>query len=416
MFEGSTVLPALYVHLPWCVRKCPYCDFNSHALVGEMPETDYLAALLEDFLWEADRLASSGDLQPLESVFFGGGTPSLFAPRSIEYFLDSLSRRGWLGAETEITLEANPGAIDSKAFAGFRAAGVNRLSLGAQSFSDDSLRALGRVHDGAAAIRSVDSAARHFENFNIDLMHGLPGQSLAAAQRDVRVAVNSGASHLSLYQLTIEPNTEFARRPPQLPDEATMTAIETNITNAAESGGFLRYEVSAFALKDRECAHNLNYWRFGDYLGIGAGAHSKLTLGNEIVRTARVRRPAGYMQRAGSAEVVASERRVGATDLRFEYLMNALRLVQGFSLEDYSRRTGLDSADLQPQLSALESAGLLSQSLAGNISTTDLGKLHLNAILREYLPEPQTAVSAQGTLVTSSTRHRGQAPQAKHLL
>lgn len=394
MTVNAAAIPlAAYVHLPWCIRKCPYCDFNSHAVHGAPPFDAYADGVARDIAWTAARLSSSPS-RPLQSVFFGGGTPSLFAPRHIGKILDALEKNFSFAADVEITLEANPGAAERKSFRGFRAAGVNRLSIGAQSFSDASLRAIGRVHNAADAVRAA--AAAHgagFTNVNVDLMFALPGQAAAAAAADVAQAVALAPAHLSVYQLTIEPNTVFHRRPPPLPDEDAAAAMQQRIARQLAAAGYRRYEVSAYARGGFRCRHNLNYWRFGDYLGFGAGAHAKLSGGGGIIREHRVRNPRRYLERAGGEGAVAGRRLLRGGELPLEFLMNALRLVDGFHPALFTERTGLPRQRLQSAVNAPRPAALLAQS-KNNIRTTARGFAMLNDLLAEFTPPPVHATMA----------------------
>jgi len=371
----------LYLHLPWCERKCPYCDFNSHER-AELPESDYVTALLADLEYEL-ALAPG---RPLVSVFIGGGTPSLFSAGAIARLLDGVAQRATLAPDAEITLEANPGSAEAARFAGYRAAGVNRLSLGIQSFSDRALGQLGRVHDAAAAHAAVDAARRAgFERLNLDLMHGLPGQSVAEGLADLHTAMALAPGHLSWYQLTIEPNTVFHRRPPALPVEDTLAALETEGFALLADGGYQRYEVSAYAQPEQACAHNRNYWEFGDYLGIGAGAHGKLsTPAGDILRRARLRQPEAYLREQGAARV-GSERTLADSERSGEFMLNALRLIEGVPRELFSARTGLDLHSLSPTLESLRARGLLKEG--EHLATTTLGLRFLDAVVAEFFPE-----------------------------
>ena len=334
----------LYVHLPWCTRKCPYCDFNSHA-AADFPESAYLAALLADLDEERARIGA----RSIETVFIGGGTPSLFSVAAVEALLVGIRARVELALDCEITLEANPGSADADRFAGYRAAGVNRLSIGVQSFDDGALERIGRIHDAAAAHRAVEKAqVAGFERINIDLMYGLPGQTCQAALADVRGALDHGASHVSHYELTIEPNTLFHRSPPPRPDEDLLWGMHVASVAQLESAGLERYEISAYARPGERCRHNLNYWRFGDYVGIGAGAHGKLTVGpGAIERRAKTRNPRSYLAAAGTPAALHIERIGEQSALTTEFLMNALRLVDGVPADLLQARTQqtLDSID-----------------------------------------------------------------------
>jgi oxygen-independent coproporphyrinogen-3 oxidase len=378
---------ALYIHLPWCVRKCPYCDFNSRALRGVLPEDDYLAALLADLDAALPRIRMRG----VASIFMGGGTPSLFSARGVKRLLDGIRARAPLADDVEITLEANPGALEGAGkLADFRAAGVNRLSLGVQSFNDARLAALGRVHDRGAALRAAAEAVRHFERVNLDVMYGLPGQNLAGALADVETALEFSPAHLSCYQLTLEANTRFAARPPTLLPAADLCAdMGEAIQSRLAAAGFVHYETSAFARPGHCCRHNLNYWRFGDYLGLGAGAHSKFgrrsgTGARQVVREARWRRPAAYLRAIAAGRAAHAAWIVPAEELPFEFLMNALRLTEGFAPALYEARTGLSFAALLPRLRAAASAGLLRVRPDG-VAPTARGRRFLNRILIDFL-------------------------------
>ena len=377
---------SLYVHLPWCVRKCPYCDFNSHAAPDTLPEEAYVAALLADL--DVDLEHAMG--RPLLGVFIGGGTPSLFAPESIDRLLRGIATRLTLADDCEVTLEANPGAADSARFAGYRAAGVNRLSIGVQSFDDARLAAIGRIHDGDAARRALDAAhAAGFRRINADLMFALPGQDGSAAMRDVEQALAAGATHVSHYHLTIEPNTRFASFPPTLPDEDRAAVMQDDCVRLLEAAGLLRYEVSAWSVPGEECRHNLNYWRFGDYLGIGAGAHGKLSepAGGRIVRTLRVRHPRQYLARSAPVE----RREVRGAELAFEYMLNALRLAEGVETRCFESRTGLALDTLRPLLEQARERGLLLAD-AGRLVATPLGQRFLDDLVALFLPPPGGAI------------------------
>jgi oxygen-independent coproporphyrinogen-3 oxidase len=371
---------ALYVHLPWCVRKCPYCDFNSHERTGELPEADYVGALLADL----DVAAPLAQGRNLASVFIGGGTPSLFSPQSIGRLVEGIAARVALAPGAEITLEANPGAAEAHHFRGYREAGVNRLSIGVQSFQPARLRALGRIHDDVEARHAIEHALLCFERVNLDLMYVLPGQTPEEAEADCEIAVASGATHLSFYQLTIEPNTVFHRHRPELPDEDTAAAIEETVHERLALAGFSRYEVSAWSRPGEECRHNLNYWRFGDYLGIGAGAHAKITLPEGARREARSRVPADYLRRVAAGDAVVERREIAAADLPFEFMMNALRLTAGFPEKLYAERTGLPLGSAEPALSTAIERGLLARE-RGEIRPTALGCRYLNDLTGLFL-------------------------------
>ncbi|HEX4871254.1 MAG TPA: radical SAM family heme chaperone HemW [Nevskiaceae bacterium] len=384
---APAVLPlAVYLHFPWCVRKCPYCDFNSHALRGEVPEADYVAALLRDLDHE---LAQRPEPREVVSVFLGGGTPSLFSGAAIGAVLEGLSQRLRLVSEVEITLEANPGTTDEGHFRDYRAAGVNRLSLGVQSLDGEQLRKLGRIHDAAAVGRAVRAArAAGFERLNLDLMFALPGQTLAAAEADLAAALAFEPEHLSYYQLTLEPNTEFAARPPLLPDDDSAWAIQEAGQARLAAAGYAQYEVSAYARPGQRCRHNQVYWTFGDYLGLGAGAHGKRSFWREgewvIERRARHKHPRGYLGAAGSEAAVQESREIPAAERPFEYLMNALRLHEGFDLAHYEAATGLPRASLAPGLAAAGQQGLV-EIVGEQVRASLRGRQYLNALLRLFL-------------------------------
>ena len=352
---------SLYVHLPWCIRKCPYCDFNSHEMrAGDMPEQRYIDALVADL--EAALPLVWG--RTVHSIFLGGGTPSLFSPQAIDQLLAAIRARLKLSADCEITLEANPGTFEKDRFRAFRSAGVTRLSVGVQSFNDEHLKAIGRVHDRAQAIAALEEAARSFDTFNLDLMYALPGQTQAQLRQDVDQALAFAPPHLSIYHLTIEPNTWFAKYPPQVPEDDEAYAMLDIITERTGLAGLQRYEVSAYARSGHHCRHNLNYWQFGDYLGIGAGAHSKLSFAHRIVRQVRLREPRLYMDKALQGLPIAQEEEIRRADLPFEYMLNALRLRQGFALAEFSERTGLALTAIQHGLEEAERKGLVTRDLA----------------------------------------------------
>ncbi|MDP1654913.1 MAG: radical SAM family heme chaperone HemW [Hylemonella sp.] len=352
---------SLYVHLPWCMRKCPYCDFNSHEMrAADMPEQRYIDALVADL--EAALPLVWG--RTVHSIFLGGGTPSLFSPQAIDRLLADIRARLKLSADCEITLEANPGTFEKDRFRAFRSAGVTRLSVGVQSFNDEHLKAIGRVHDRAQAIAALEEAARSFDTFNLDLMYALPGQTQAQLRQDVDQALAFAPPHLSIYHLTIEPNTWFAKYPPQVPEDDEAYAMLDILTERTGLAGLQRYEVSAYARTGHHCRHNLNYWQFGDYLGIGAGAHSKLSFAHRIVRQVRLREPRLYMDRALQGEAVAQEEEIRLADLPFEYMLNALRLRQGFALAEFTERTGLAITAIQRGLEEAERKGLVTRDLA----------------------------------------------------
>lgn len=378
---------SLYVHLPWCVRKCPYCDFNSHAAAGPVPENDYIDALLRDL--EADLPRVWG--RPVVSVFIGGGTPSLFDPSSIDRLISELRARLSLLGGAEITLEANPGTLDTARLKGFADAGVNRLSLGVQSFDDGALKALGRIHDGAAARQAVEVALNSgFERVNIDLMYGLPGQDVARALADLDAALALDPGHVSWYQLTIEPNTVFYSARPGLPTPDALADIEAAGLERLAGAGYRRYEVSAHARLGQECRHNVNYWQFGDYLGIGAGAHGKLTSAEGILRLAKYRQPQAYMTHATAGDAAAEQRWVAPPERAFEFLLNALRLTDGFTWRQFAERTGLSPIAIRPRLEAAAGQGLIALDAEGARATTRGFEL-LDSVLEPFLPDAAPA-------------------------
>lgn len=379
--DNASFMPplSLYIHTPWCVRKCPYCDFNSHER-GELPEQAYLEALLVDL--EKD-IVITGD-RPVETVFIGGGTPSLMSADFYRQLFDGIRARLPLADDAEITLEANPGTTEAARFEGFRAAGINRLSIGAQSFNDGHLKTLGRIHDAQAAITAAGQArAAGFDNLNLDIMHALPGQSLEQALADLEQAIALKPSHLSWYELTIEPNTVFYRSPPTQPDSDSMADTEQAGFALLKQAGFDRYEISAFSQPDKACRHNLNYWQFGDYLGIGAGAHSKLTTFNgqgdlTITRYQKTRKPEDYLAAPGNAR--RNPQPIDGSDRIFEALLNGLRLVNGISLQTLQRSTAINSAQWMPQLMPLQRQGLL-EIRDERLQCTPNGLQHLNGVL-----------------------------------
>ena len=383
-----TALPplSLYIHIPWCVRKCPYCDFNSHEAGGEIPEQDYIAALIADL--EQDLPSVWG--RTVESIFIGGGTPSLFSAAAIARLLSEVRARLPLKPGAEITLEANPGTADRERFRGFREAGVNRLSLGIQSFDPGLLEAIGRIHNEREAIAAIEAAQdAGFDNINLDLMSGLPGQTIEQALSDLRTAMAMQPAHISWYELTIEPNTWFYRHPPARPDDETLWRMQEEGRILLNQGRYSRYEVSAWARDGRHCRHNLNYWQFGDYLGIGAGAHGKITeaAGQTITRISKTRRPAAYLANAGNSERISTEMVLTPADAVLEFAMNALRLDQGFTADAFSGATGLPfSATEAPLMAALEHDLLVND--ADLIHTTRKGQRYLNELLQFWLQDP----------------------------
>ncbi|MGZ8154906.1 MAG: radical SAM family heme chaperone HemW [Burkholderiales bacterium] len=377
---------SLYIHVPWCVRKCPYCDFNSHEVRGELPEAAYVDALVADL----DQALPLIWGRRVYTVFFGGGTPSLFTAEAIERLLSAVRARVPLASGAEITLEANPGTFEAGKFEGYRAAGVNRLSIGIQSFSPKHLTALGRIHDEAQARAAVRIAREQFDNFNLDIMYALPGQTLEEARSDLQAALEYEPPHLSVYHLTIEPNTYFHRHPPRVPDDDSAAAMQALIEELTGLAGYEHYETSAYAKAGFRARHNLNYWTFGDYLGIGAGAHSKLTFPDRIVRQARYRQPREYMSRACSGSAVQADQLVPSRDIAFEFMMNTLRLSEGFPVSLFPERTGLPLTVVLPALNEAERKGLIARDHE-RVMPTALGRRFLNDLLQIFLPASGTA-------------------------
>jgi len=383
----SVCLPplALYVHMPWCVRKCPYCDFNSHQLKSAQPDAAYIDQLLEDFRRELPLVS----MRTVTTVFFGGGTPSLFAPEAIARLLQALRQSIEIAADAEISLEANPGTIERGRFEGYRGAGINRVSLGAQTFSARALESLGRIHTPDDTLRAVEELrAAGLENFNLDLMYALPGQTLAAALDDVATACALGPAHISHYQLTLEPGTVFHAQPPVLPDEDTAWAMQTECQRLLNAAGFLQYEVSAYARDGAYCRHNLNYWRFGDYVGIGAGAHGKVSidLPQNILRTAKPKQPREFqalLRQPGPA--IGARAAIAAAELPFEFMLNALRLNEGFGREEFEARTGLAIESIETGLGMAQERGLL-EVRGSSWRPTELGRRFLNNLQQSFLP------------------------------
>ena len=399
---------SLYVHLPWCIKKCPYCDFNSHELAptvahpvslpaprggvaglgrpgvgmvpADLPEQRYIDALIAD-------LESSLPLiwgRTVHSIFIGGGTPSLFSPKAIDRLLGDIRARLRLTPDCEITLEANPGTFEKDRFRAFRSAGVTRLSIGVQSFDDRHLQALGRVHDRAQAIAAVEEAAQAFDTFNLDIMYALPGQTLQNLEQDIQTALALGPPHISIYHLTIEANTYFAKFPPVIPEEDEAYAMLDKITEITEGAGLQRYEVSAYAKAGHRCFHNLNYWQFGDYLGIGAGAHSKLSFAHRVVRQVRFREPKLYMDKALQGRAVTQETEVSRAELPFEFMLNALRLKEGFKLQDFVEKTGLPFTAIAQGLEEAERKGLIERDFV-RVKPTERGFDFLNDLQSLFL-------------------------------
>ena len=377
---------SLYIHLPWCVRKCPYCDFNSHALRDEVPERRYVDALLADLALDATLVEG----RTIETIFFGGGTPSLFSPESIARLLNGVRARVPVSADAEITLEANPGTVELERFRGFRAAGVNRLSIGVQSFEEQKLQALGRIHGRAEALKAAEAARdAGFGNFNLDLMYGLPGQTSEQAIDDVRAAIALDPTHLSVYQLTLEPNTLFYSQPPTLPDEQVIEVIQQGLLERLACAGYQQYEVSAYAQQGAQCRHNRNYWEFGDYLGIGAGAHAKITDRGAVMRLSKTRHPESYLAVAGTDKARVTSRTIPPDDLVFEFMLNALRLRAGFPAELFKQRTGLTLEQIEAPLGVAREKGLLEND-GVHLRASERGWLFLNDLIALFLPDNST--------------------------
>jgi oxygen-independent coproporphyrinogen-3 oxidase len=376
------VLPplSLYIHIPWCVRKCPYCDFNSHEARDGFPEDDYLSALRTD-LENALPLIWG---RKIYTVFIGGGTPSLLSAAGVDRLLSDLRTLLPLDSSAEITMEANPGTFEAEKFKSYRASGINRLSIGIQSFNARHLKALGRIHDDHEARRAVDIAHTNFDNFNLDLMYALPSQTLAEASQDVQTAIGMAPPHLSLYHLTLEPNTYFAKYPPAVPDDDASAEMQDMIDAATASAGYQHYEVSAYAQAGRQARHNVNYWEFGDYLGIGAGAHSKLSFPHRIVRQARYKQPKAYLEHMQTGNAIEEEVEIGRAELGFEFMLNTLRLREGFEPNLFAERTGLALNAIEQQLNIAENKGLLYRDHR-RIKPTALGLRFLNDLQQLFL-------------------------------
>ncbi len=371
---------SLYIHFPWCVKKCPYCDFNSHEAKQGFPETEYLDALRLDL----ERALPAIWGRKIYTVFIGGGTPSLLSAAGLDRLLSDLRTLLPLDGAAEITMEANPGTFEAEKFRSYRASGINRLSIGIQSFDSNHLKALGRIHDGDEARRAIEIAQTHFDNFNLDLMYALPGQTLGQARLDVQTAIASGAPHLSLYHLTLEPNTLFAKYPPALPDDDQSAEMQDEITALMTAAGYENYEVSAYARPKRQARHNLNYWQFGDYLGIGAGAHSKLSFPHRVVREMRHKNPKAYMQAVREGREVQEYAEIGRDDLGFEFMLNTLRLTQGFAVNLFAERTGMNLNSMEQALQSAENKGLIYRDHLV-IRPTELGRRFLNDLQQEFL-------------------------------
>ena len=375
---------ALYIHFPWCEKKCPYCDFNSHQVkdgVRGFDEERYIKALIADLETELPRIWG----RQVHSIFIGGGTPSLLSPKGMDDLLSAIRARVNLEPSAEITMEANPGSVEADKFAAFAKSGINRVSLGIQSFQDEQLKALGRIHNGEEAKRAIAIAVKNFKSVNIDLMYGLPNQSLRAAKADIETALSFKTPHLSLYNLTLEPNTYFANFPPKLPSEDEIDAIFEQNLELLTAAGYKRYEVSAYAKKDQECKHNLNYWRFGDYIAIGAGAHGKISFPDKVTRQVRERHPETYMQAMESkGNALIESRDVSAKDLPFEFMLNTLRLTDGVETKTFSERTGLPLHVISKGLEEASKKGLLDNNPT-TLKATDLGLRYLNNLQEMFL-------------------------------
>lgn len=369
---------SLYIHIPWCVQKCPYCDFNSHALKGEVPHDDYVAHLLADL--DADLPLVAG--REIHTIFIGGGTPSLLSAEAMQTLMDGVRARIAVAADAEVTMEANPGTVEADRFSGYQKAGINRISIGVQSFGDDKLIRLGRIHDAGEAKRAARLAATlGLRSFNLDLMHGLPEQHLGEALSDLRQAIELAPPHLSWYQLTIEPNTSFGSRPPVLPDDDLLWDIFSQGHQLLTQAGYVQYETSAYAKPGFQCQHNLNYWRFGDYLGIGCGAHGKISFADgRILRTVKTKHPRGYM----AGRYLDQQNEVATEDRPFEFFMNRFRLLEAMPRGDFTDYTGLPESVVRPQIEAALNAGEISET-ATHWQITEHGKLFLNTLLERFL-------------------------------
>jgi putative oxygen-independent coproporphyrinogen III oxidase len=381
-----TVLPplSLYIHFPWCVKKCPYCDFNSHEATGGFPEEEYLAALRTDLEGALPLIWG----RKIYTVFIGGGTPSLLSAAGLDRLLSDIRTLLPLDGAAEITMEANPGTFEAEKFKSYRASGINRLSIGIQSFNARHLQALGRIHDDNEARRAVDIAHANFDNFNLDLMYALPSQTLEEARQDIALAIDCAPPHLSLYHLTLEPNTYFAKYPPAIPDDDASAEIQDMIGLAAAKAGYQHYEVSAYAQPGRQARHNLNYWQFGDYLGIGAGAHSKLSFPHRVIRQVRYKQPKAYLEHVRRGNPVYEEVEIARGELGFEFMLNALRLTNGFEVNMFGERTGLTINSIDKILDAAEAKGLLYRDHA-IIRPTEFGQRFLNDLQQMFLTDPK---------------------------
>ena len=378
-----TALPplSLYVHIPWCVRKCPYCDFNSHETTGDFPEDEYLSALRADLEMALPLIWG----RKLHTIFIGGGTPSLLSAAGLDRLLSDVRTLMPFDPSVEVTMEANPGTFEAEKFKSYRASGVNRLSIGIQSFNAQHLKALGRIHDGDEARRAVEIAQANFDNFNLDLMYALPSQTLEEARQDVQTAIGFAPPHLSLYHLTMEPNTVFAKYPPAVPDDDTSADMQDMIAEETTAAGYAHYEVSAYAQPTRKARHNLNYWQFGDYLGIGAGAHSKLSFPHRVIRQARYKQPKSYLEHMRRGNPVQEEFEVARDELAFEFMLNAMRLTDGVDANLFGERTGLAINQIERALNEAETRGLLYRDYL-TLRPTPLGQRFLNDLQEIFLP------------------------------
>lgn len=386
MFNFTALPPlSLYIHVPWCVRKCPYCDFNSHTSPDDLPEAAYIDALIRDLEQEMPSVWG----RTVQSIFIGGGTPSLFSAEAYERLFSSIRALIPLSPHAEITLEANPGTFEAQRFADYRDLGINRLSIGVQSFNDQSLTALGRIHDSKQAIKAIETAHKvGFDNFNLDLMFGLPHQTEKTARQDVEMAIALEPSHISYYQLTLEPNTLFYQQPPTLPDEDPIIDWQLANQQRLAEAGYQQYEVSAYAKDKHRCQHNLNYWQFGDYLGIGAGAHGKITdaAKQAITRSSKQKQPQAFMDTAGSPSVILTEEVISKADIGFEFMLNALRLTEGFPTPLFYQHAGLPISHINKALQHAEQEGLLTRDIH-LIRPTEKGQRYLNVLIELFLPE-----------------------------
>jgi putative oxygen-independent coproporphyrinogen III oxidase len=385
MFNFTSLPPlSLYIHVPWCVRKCPYCDFNSHKSPEQLPENDYIDALIRDLEQEVPSVWG----RTVESIFIGGGTPSLFSAEAYDRLFSSVRALLPLSPHAEITLEANPGTFEQHRFADYLALGINRLSIGIQSFNDHSLETLGRIHDKNQAIKAVETAHKvGFENFNLDLMFGLPHQTAKTAQNDINTAIALEPSHISYYQLTIEPNTLYYQQPPNLPDDDPIIDWQLDSQARLADAGYQQYEVSAYAQENSQCQHNLNYWQFGDYLGIGAGAHGKITdaAKQSITRRSKQKQPQSFMDTAGSAEVILQNEEIKIRDIGFEFMLNALRLTDGFPTPLFYQHAGVPISHIDKALQQAQQQGLLERDIH-LIKPTEKGHRYLNSLIELFLP------------------------------